>query len=155
MSIDLSSSHNTYLLSRQLLGVSSAQAYTHVLKNGARCVEIDVWPHPKDSEDPIVTHGYTFSKSVPFKDVCEAINLGAEPNDWPVMISLECHVPLAGQPRLIQIMKETFKEKLVEGALEGVDTRMISPMELRGRIVLIVRYPSYLLNKLTEDWVKG
>jgi phosphatidylinositol phospholipase C delta len=127
-------------LSRQLIGVSSAAAYTHVLKHGARCVEIDVWPHPsRDSQsEPIVTHGYTFSKSVPFRDVCEAINDGIDPDGWPVMISLECHVPVAAQQQLVQIMKETWGSKLIEAAIEGVQDNVVSPLDLKGRILLIV-----------------
>lgn len=55
-------SHNTYLLSRQLVGRASAAPYTHVLSDrNCRCVEIDVWP---SKNGPIVTHGYTLSESV-------------------------------------------------------------------------------------------
>jgi phosphatidylinositol phospholipase C delta len=126
------------LLSRQLIGVSSAAAYTHVLRHGARCIEIDTWPHPSAGKEPIVTHGHTFSKSVPFRDVCEAINEGVLPDYWPVLISLECHVPVAGQLQLVEIMKESFGEKLVSTALEDIDNDVVSPLDLKGRILLIV-----------------
>jgi phosphatidylinositol phospholipase C delta len=39
----ISSSHNTYLMSHQLFGASSAAAYETTLKAGARCIEIDAW----------------------------------------------------------------------------------------------------------------
>ncbi|KDQ58129.1 hypothetical protein JAAARDRAFT_34942 [Jaapia argillacea MUCL 33604] len=147
----ISSSHNTYLLSRQLIGRASTTSYTHVLSRRARCVEIDVWP---SSKGPIVTHGYTFSKSVDFKAVCIAIgdalraeqkgvvldgSLAGEPG-WPVMISLECHVPPKGQAELVEIMKGAWGEMLVDKPVEVGEGGDVKVADLKGRILLMVEY---------------
>ena len=122
-------------MARQLLGHSTAAAYTHVLSHGARCVEIDVWPSAKG---PIVTHGHTFSKSVPFLDVCEAIGNSVTANDWPVLVSLECHVGVEDQPEMIDLMDRTWGDKLVREVLHGTTPDEISPRELKGKILLMV-----------------
>ncbi|KAF8585238.1 PLC-like phosphodiesterase [Ramaria rubella] len=136
----ISSSHNTYLLGFQLFGSVSAEAYTHVLSHHCRCVEIDVWPPAEPSGKPIVTHGHTFSQHILFSDVCIAIGNAVHPDSWPVMVSLECHLDIPDQDEIVKIMKETWGEKLVQQAVEGVDSKNITPGELRGRIVLMVEY---------------
>lgn len=51
----IASSHNTYLERDQFRGRSSVEMYAQVLKQGCRCVELDVWDG-KDGE-PEIFHG--------------------------------------------------------------------------------------------------
>ncbi|KAF6747522.1 phospholipase C [Ephemerocybe angulata] len=157
----ISSSHNTYLLAAQIVGKSSAGCYTHVLNRGGRCVEIDVWP---SKNGPIVTHGYTLSASVPFSEVCKAIGSYLDDNygpynpgspsglDFPVLVSLECHVPPDGQTELARTMKEIWGDRVVQGPIDGVDDDWVTPKDLAGRIVVMVEYyPPAIINRPAAD----
>ncbi|KAI6024202.1 PLC-like phosphodiesterase [Pisolithus marmoratus] len=147
----VSSSHNTYLVSWQIFGRASAEAYVHVLSRNARCIEIDVW---SSSKGPVVTHGFTLSRSVPFASVCDAIGAavtagsngttsgGENGNDWPVFVSLECHVPVEKQDEIVEIMKRAWDGMLVTKAdiASLPPGNVVSPRDLKGRIVLMVEY---------------
>ncbi|KAF8525756.1 PLC-like phosphodiesterase [Hysterangium stoloniferum] len=132
----ISASHNTYLLSYQLLGKADASAYTRVLSHTCRCVEIDVWT---GSKGPIVTHGWTGSDHIPFRDVCVAIGNAVTPGDWPVMVSLECHVNISHQDEMVNIMREVWGGKLVDKEIDGFqgNKRAVTPKHLKGKIMLM------------------
>ncbi|KAG1759547.1 PLC-like phosphodiesterase [Suillus occidentalis] len=119
--------HKKYLLAWQVLGRASAECYTHVLSKNARCVEIDVGGLPRDQ-----------SRSVTFQAVYEAIGEAIYDKDWPVIVSLECHVPITHQDELMDIMKDAWGIKLVQELLEGIGSDAISPRDLKGKILLMV-----------------
>lgn len=67
----INSSHNTYLLSNQLTGKSSIEAYTNAFKGGVKCVELDCWDG--DDGEPIVYHGHTLTSKIFFKDILKCV----------------------------------------------------------------------------------
>ncbi|CAI9533397.1 unnamed protein product [Staurois parvus] len=132
----ISSSHNTYLMEDQLRGQSSVEGYIRALKRGCRCVEVDTWDGPNG--EPIVYHGHTFTSKILFRDVVSAINKYAfRASKFPVILSLENHCSVEQQDTMAQHLKSILGEQLVMGTLDGrIPTRLPSPEELRGRILL-------------------
>ncbi|KAI9669955.1 MAG: Phospholipase C [Alyxoria varia] len=136
----ISSSHNTYLMGRQVAGESSSEGYVDALKKGCRCVEVDCW----DGSDgnPKVTHGRTLSKWTSFADCIKAINNFAFfASPYPLIISLEVHCNPAQQKIMADIMRNTFASKLLLQALYPETLSLPSPEELKGKILIKVKEP--------------
>ncbi|RSL78427.1 hypothetical protein CEP51_008211 [Fusarium floridanum] len=129
------SSHNTYLMGRQVLTRSTVQGYISALSQGCRSIEVDCW----DGRDgqPIVKHGYSLTASIGFQDVIDAINQYAFiASDFPLWMSLEVHCSPRQKVIMARIMRETFGSRLVTEPLSELSKPLPSPSQLRGRILI-------------------
>ncbi|KAK3685434.1 hypothetical protein B0T22DRAFT_500321 [Podospora appendiculata] len=134
----ISSSHNTYLLGRQVAGVSSVEGYISAILRGCRCVEIDCWDGPND--EPIVMHGHTWTTRISFYEVVKAINKYAFlENQRPLWISLEVRCNFANQESMVRMMNEVFADRLVRQPIGTSADRLPTPDELLGRIIIKVK----------------
>lgn len=133
----ISSSHNTYLMGRQVAGDSTVEGYINALARGCRCVEVDCW----DGKDgrPMVNHGRTLSTEVLFEDCIHVINKYAfTSSPYPLIISLEVHCGPEQQAAMHEIMMRIFGTALILAPIN--DTCVLpSPEELRGRILIKVK----------------
>jgi len=153
----ISSSHNTYLVGHQLVGVSTIEGYIRALLNSCRSVErkshhtilsndfifggltVDVYD---GDNEPVVYHGKTLTSKVPVREICRAIAKYAfVTSSYPVIISAEIHCGPAQQDMIVSIMTEVFGDALVNAPVEGRPklSQLPSPEDLKERFLLKVR----------------
>lgn len=155
----ISSSHNTYLLGRQVAGASSVEGYIKVLQRGCRCVEVDVWDGHLENEDgsienvsePIVSHGRTFTSEISFINVIRTIKKYAFiSSPYPLIISLEINCSVSNQLKLVKILHDILADTLVHQRLFG-EQLLPSPMQLKHKILLKVKKTSPFINLVSDD----
>ncbi|KAI2628226.1 PLC-like phosphodiesterase [Xylaria nigripes] len=90
--------------------------------------------------EPRVLHGYTLTKEVSFREVCEAIrDYAFVVSDFPVIVSLEVHCCSEQQEKMVQIMNETWAGYLLPPPTE--EARYLpAPGDLRRKILVKVKY---------------
>lgn len=148
----ISSSHNTYLLGRQVAGRSSVEPYISALNQGCRCVEIDCW----DGNDgnPVVMHGHTLTSQVSFTDVMSTISKYAfVKSEFPLWISLEVHCNAQQQAKMAEIIRETCGSKLVTQPIDPNSEQLPTPSQLLGRILIKVKKPRLVEHAVAEQSV--
>ena len=85
-------------------------------------------------------HGYTLTKDITFRDVCEAIkDYGFATTDLPLIVSLEVHCSAEQQERMVDIMRQTWGDLLLPEPEEDAKC-LPTPEEVRGKILVKVKY---------------
>lgn len=154
----ISSSHNTYLMGRQVAGDSSIEGYVKALQRGCRCVEIDIWDgvvdevsHEDNHNEPIVSHGRTFTTAISLRNVMKTIKKYAFiTSPHPLILSLEVNCSAENQKKVIYIMKEILGDTLITAPINDL-AQLPTPSELKYRILAKVKKTSPFINLIEGE----
>lgn len=133
--------HNSYLTGNQLTSACDDKPLIEALRRGVRVIELDLWPNA--SKDKIeVKHGRTLTTPVDFEKCISAIKENAfVKSEYPVVITLEDHLPAHLQAQVAEIVHRVIGSTLfIPDSEEGL---MIfpSPEVLKNRILISTKPP--------------
>ena len=100
------------------------------------------WRTQSNREEPRVLHGYTATKEVQFRAVCEVIrDYAFVSSDLPLIVSLEVHCNHEQQEIMVEIMTDYWKQYLVEMPKDFSNETPLPSLEaLKKKILIKVKY---------------
>lgn len=109
-------------------------------KAKADCADIKARWATMIGVEPIVLHGHTLTKDVPFREVCETVRDHAFiTSDLPVVVSLEVHCSPPQQEIMVSTMTELWEGLLLH--LPDEPAEVLPPLEaLRKKLLVKVKY---------------
>jgi len=91
-------------------------------------------------KEPRVLHGFTLTKDITFREVCDAVReYGFVASDLPLIVSLEVHCSPEQQEAMVHIMEQTWQGLLLPTPKEDAQS-LPAPGDLRGKILVKVKY---------------
>ncbi|KAL3837750.1 hypothetical protein ACJIZ3_022341 [Penstemon smallii] len=137
-------SHNTYLTGNQLSSDSSDIPIIRALQGGVRVIELDLWPNSAKN-NVYVLHGRTFTTPVELIKCLRSIKEYAfTASEYPVVITLEDHLPANLQALVAKMITQTFGDMLFSPGSELL-TEFPSPESLKRRIIISTKPPKEYL----------
>jgi len=135
----MASSHNTYLVSNQLSGGASVEAYVRCMQKGCRCIEVDCWDGPRGQAK--ATHGGTLTGNIIVKDILKAVAIYAfKKTPYPMLISLENHCSIPQQITLAKDIREILKDNVIVCPFNTSLNALPTLKELKFKVIIKVEF---------------
>uniref|UniRef100_A0ACD5WSY6 Uncharacterized protein n=1 Tax=Avena sativa TaxID=4498 RepID=A0ACD5WSY6_AVESA len=145
--------HNSYLTGNQLSSDCSDVPIIKALQRGVRVIELDMWPNSA-KDDISILHGRTLTTPVSLLKCLRSIKEYAfVASPYPVIITLEDHLPPELQDKVAKMVLEVFGSILYYPEEEH-PKELPSPEDLKGRILLSTKPPKEYLEAKAGGTIK-
>uniref|UniRef100_A0A1J3DXN5 Phosphoinositide phospholipase C n=1 Tax=Noccaea caerulescens TaxID=107243 RepID=A0A1J3DXN5_NOCCA len=142
--------HNSYLTGNQLNSRSSIEPIVKALRRGVRVIELDLWPNSSGNEAE-VRHGGTLTSTEDLQKCLNAVKENAfQVSDYPVVLTLEDHLPPNLQKKVAMMVSKTFGKTLFRCTDEHTEC-FPSPEALKNKILISTKPPKeYLQTQVSQ-----
>uniref|UniRef100_M4DV18 Phosphoinositide phospholipase C n=1 Tax=Brassica campestris TaxID=3711 RepID=M4DV18_BRACM len=143
--------HNSYLTGNQLNSRSSTGPIVKALRSGVRVIELDLWPNSSGTEAE-VRHGGTLTSREDLQKCLNAVKENAfEVSEYPVVLTLEDHLPPDLQKKVAKMVSKTFGGTLFR-CTDEYKERFPSPEALKNKILISTKPPKeYLQTQVSQS----